>query len=516
MQAGTQTHGIPLGVWVFIASALGQLASVMLWTPIAGAHTIWFPGAVLLSSLLIADRRQWPACVVSAWLGVILVAACFGLSPLDTGLVVVAPLLATCPVAWWLLRSGNGRVLDEFAHVRRFLLAAAVVAVVGSLLVAWLSSFTVLAGAVLGDWSNIAMSHALGYVLVVPLAITVVGERRDFIPNSATARDATVIGLATVIVLTGWWWLAQLPAARPMLVLLPIPLVLWATFRFRILGCCAVVLVLTAIAAHLGLNDRGPFQQAAIAGTTIAVQAWALALNVSALFFATLIEQRRAARRALSASHGEVRQLAGRLIVTQEHERSRIAADLHDDLDQQASAIANRLGLLRQRAAPDDRMEIDVVTELVVMLSEDIRRLSDELHPSRLRQTGLHEALRALCDACDTSIDIQLRLPPFADDYADRNAQAVFETARAALDNVASHARASRVVVALERTDSELVLQVEDDGCGFVPDTRAGHAREGMGLVGMEERARQLRGTLAIASKPGSGCRLVLRLPLQP
>ena len=203
-QAGTLSRSIQLGAWVFLASAAGQLASVLLWTPIAGAHTIWFPGAVLLASLLMVDRPLWPACVASAWLGVILVAACFGLSPMDTALVVAAPLLAPCPVAWWLLRQGNGRVLDEFSHVRRFLLAAAVVAIAGSLMVAWISSFTVLAGVVLGDWSNIAMSHALGYVLVVPLVITVAGERQALHPGAATARDATVIGMATGLLITGF------------------------------------------------------------------------------------------------------------------------------------------------------------------------------------------------------------------------------------------------------------------------------------------------------------------------
>jgi signal transduction histidine kinase len=83
-----------------------------------------------------------------------------------------------------------------------------------------------------------------------------------------------------------------------------------------------------------------------------------------------------------------------------------------------------------------------------------------------------------------------------------------------ALNNIAKHA-ATRVVVSVDREESTVVVRVDDDGCGFSPDTQP-NQRSGLGLVGMRERAQIVGGTIDVHTAPGKGTRVRLRVPLEP
>jgi signal transduction histidine kinase len=88
----------------------------------------------------------------------------------------------------------------------------------------------------------------------------------------------------------------------------------------------------------------------------------------------------------------------------------------------------------------------------------------------------------------------------------------IYRVAHETLQNVAQHAHARRVSVSLTAKKGVLVLTVADDGVGFHPDAVKG--RGGLGLIGMEERARLVKGELTITSQPGKGARIALRIPM--
>jgi len=217
------------------------------------------------------------------------------------------------------------------------------------------------------------------------------------------------------------------------------------------------------------------------------------------------------------ASYQEVRELAGRLITAREEERARIARDLHDDIGQRVASLA--IGLSRaQRQIPEasnaTRQTLSVLERQTTQLSGDLRHLSHELHPSALEHLGLLDALRERCDDFTQQNDVAVRLDVSEAwrDVSDALALCLYRVAQEALRNVATHAGARHVTVALDRVDGRLTMKVSDDGRGFDPEATT--RRSGLGLVSLAERVRMLGGELAVTAAPGAGTRLAVSLPV--
>ena len=144
----------------------------------------------------------------------------------------------------------------------------------------------------------------------------------------------------------------------------------------------------------------------------------------------------------------------------------------------------------------------------------DSRRVIDDLRAPSTDAFDLQTAVRQEVDrfvastgiACDVSFDLPASAP-------DPIREHVLRFVSEGLTNIARHAEASEARVTMNVEMGELVVEVWDDGCGFEPETRIGQAGH-YGLLGMRERARQMGGTLEIASGLGQGTRLALRLPL--
>jgi signal transduction histidine kinase len=253
----------------------------------------------------------------------------------------------------------------------------------------------------------------------------------------------------------------------------------------------------------------------------------ALLVSLQGTIIGALLVQRRNRRRvevALRESEGkarasfdEVRELAGRLITAREEERARIARDLHDDIGQRVASLS--IGLSRaQRHIPEgsnaSRQALSALEQQTTRLSADLRHLSHELHPNALEHLGLLEALRERCDdfTQDSGVAVRLDVSDTWPEVSDALALCLYRVAQEALRNVARHAEARRVTVALARHDGHLTMQVSDDGCGFDP-TNATARRKGLGLISLAERVRMLGGELAITAGPGNGTHLAVTLP---
>jgi two-component system, NarL family, sensor histidine kinase UhpB len=198
------------------------------------------------------------------------------------------------------------------------------------------------------------------------------------------------------------------------------------------------------------------------------------------------VERRESGRRALHA---------------QETERRRIASGLHDEVGQVLTGVLLRL---------DDEETKRAVRQAL----DEVRRIARELRPEMLEQLGLVSALTELSRRFADSSGIRVErhfaaeLPPLSDDAE----LAVYRVAQESLTNVARHANATHVEVALESNVDSVVLRVADDGRGM-PETAAlnGHG----GLRGMRERALLVGGALAIKPGRSGGVEVRLEVPAE-
>jgi len=208
-----------------------------------------------------------------------------------------------------------------------------------------------------------------------------------------------------------------------------------------------------------------------------------------------------------------------RLVAAQEEQRARIARDLHDQLGQQLTTLRLSLERLRDRAAATGAVdeELNRAIDLVQNVDGDVDFLAWELRPAVLDDFGLAAALPRFVRDWSThyGIPADVRVVPITVAAASRDVEVTFyRIAQEALTNVFKHAHAARVDVLLEVRDGSLALVVEDDGIGF--DPAAPDRAQGIGLLGMRERAALIGATLEIESSPGNGTSIFLRAPIAP
>ena len=209
------------------------------------------------------------------------------------------------------------------------------------------------------------------------------------------------------------------------------------------------------------------------------------------------------------------RALAGRLIVSQEEERQRIARELHDDVGQKIALLNIEVDQIAgELSMPLHRTQLAHVSSRVGEIASDLTHLSYDLHPSRLQTLGLVESVRLLCREISEQRRVTVRFS--ADDLPGRVdpgvALCLYRITQEALRNVAKHSQARAASVHLSCEENDLQLQIADSGVGFDP-TAANH---GLGLSSMRERVGILKGHIAIDASPGCGTRITARVPFAP
>jgi two-component system, NarL family, sensor kinase len=273
--------------------------------------------------------------------------------------------------------------------------------------------------------------------------------------------------------------------------------------------------------AVVPLIERGSVVGGLSVGTVVEERRWPdeliPRLRLLADVFANALARQRGERVAHeSAEH--IRELAGRLITSQEEERRRIARELHDGVNQELAALSIALTALQaglpEGTAPDRRQEIAQLQRRSVEMAETIRLLSHELHPGILQYAGLTAALRSHCQEFEREHGVTATLQ--ADDDlgtvpADV-ALCLYRVTQEALQNVARHAKASQVRVVVARDGTDLVLTIGDDGRGF--DLAEGRGRGGLGLISLDERVRLAKGRLTIDTQPQRGTEIQVVVPL--
>jgi signal transduction histidine kinase len=206
--------------------------------------------------------------------------------------------------------------------------------------------------------------------------------------------------------------------------------------------------------------------------------------------------------------------LAAQLLRVQEEERRRISRDLHDDINQRLALLAVDLEALERSMSPDSVENDGAVRSIqdqVAALSEDVRRLAYQLHPSILDDLGLPIALQRLVDDFLARTDMKGQ---FINRGVSRSlpqdvATCLYRIAQESLINIARHAKASTVSVELSSSDDAVTIGITDNGIGFDPLT----VGNGLGLLSMKERVTLVHGTLDVASERGKGTRITVHAP---
>ncbi|MGH7389385.1 MAG: sensor histidine kinase [Candidatus Rokuibacteriota bacterium] len=218
-----------------------------------------------------------------------------------------------------------------------------------------------------------------------------------------------------------------------------------------------------------------------------------------------------------SAREGELIRLVEAAAFARDEERRRVGYDLHDGIAPLVVSAKQHLDTCRDALAGEPqraREELERATDALGAAITETRRVLMALHPAALESTGLADAVRTAVEAAARQTGWQVRvresiggsrLPPAVEVAAYRIFQEAIENAR-------RHARCRRLSVELGGDDRWLDLRVEDDGVGFVvPEERASNG--GLGLSSMRERARLVGGRCTVASEPGRGTRVGVRLP---
>jgi signal transduction histidine kinase len=225
----------------------------------------------------------------------------------------------------------------------------------------------------------------------------------------------------------------------------------------------------------------------------------------------TEVERERA-----EAAERELRRLSQQLVRAHEEERRAISRELHDEVGQMLTAQRMELRNLRAlRNAPE--VEFMAHLEASAQLSEEtlrvVRGLAMGLRPSMLDDLGLGPAVewqaREFSRRYGVPVVVNLEGP--LDQLSDAHRTCVYRVVQEALTNCARHAHAKKIRVAVHGQEDRLSITIQDDGAGF---NAANSRGRGLGLIGIEERVKELGGKLSIISQPGKGTVLAAEIPL--
>ncbi len=245
---------------------------------------------------------------------------------------------------------------------------------------------------------------------------------------------------------------------------------------------------------------------------------------VNVVFIEENITDRKQSEKEIFRYHERLKALASQLTLTEEKERRRIAADLHDHIAQ--SLVLARIQIASaKKAAADDGLaaKLDEISETLREAVQDTRHLMFELSPPAMHQIGLGAAVSDWLEEFEKRYGIKTA---FFDNIEqsyrktlDDNVRAIlFRNVRELLINVAKHAQANQVSVSMETTrGGALKTVIQDNGIGFDHSSSENQnvkSEEGFGIFSIKERMADLGGTLKIESQPGKGCRAILTVPL--
>ncbi len=496
-----------------ILTAAGYYALAIVGTvlsvPPSGFAIVWPATAFLVSILLLSPMRHW-------WLHLLAVIPAhfhmvYFFQSADLPLIVILTQLAgnfsLATITAVVVRTTSELPLrfDNFQSVLTFVLLAglAVPAAVNALILClhlwtgWATDFWL-------AWRQWMLASVFPAVTIPPLMIVarhrpLVGSRADLRTGYAELALLTIALIVTCMLVFAWDH--PQPQYLPVLLLAPLPLLLWAAVRLGVGGTCLSLLVFAGAVSARALAGRGPFALSSPIDGVLSLQAFLIAVSVPLVLLAALVEEQIQTADTLKLSEQ-------RLLSLQQEGQQRIAQELHDSTSQHLTAMALNLATLRNRTGAD---AAELIADISASLREATRELASFgylLHPPAVQRDGLHSTLQRYVDgfAKRTQLDVKFRAAGSIDGLPLPVQEALLRIVQESLANVYRHASASHVTVKLSQVGQRLHIVIADDGKGIQSDRPSDERRElslGVGIPGMKARARRLGGKIDIRSRSG-------------
>jgi signal transduction histidine kinase len=290
------------------------------------------------------------------------------------------------------------------------------------------------------------------------------------------------------------------------------PALVWAAFRFGPPGATLSIAITAGMAIGETADDLGPFAEQPIDHRTLSTQLYIWVAALTTLFISGVVSERERSSRELA----EARRTEGERAM---EERRRIARDLHDSVSQALfSAVLHtrtaQKTLVQEGGSPAGLVgrSLSTIADLTRSVQAEVRslifELRDPVHDGLVAALGRHASDLGAPDG----LTIDVRGPGARLPLSPRVETQLFAIGREALANVSRHAGATAAQVRVEAQQEQIVLEVRDNGNGF--DPAAGHPGH-FGLESMRSRAAEIGGRLTIASVPGSGTAVRVRVPAE-
>ncbi|MGE0128248.1 MAG: two-component regulator propeller domain-containing protein [Blastocatellales bacterium] len=229
------------------------------------------------------------------------------------------------------------------------------------------------------------------------------------------------------------------------------------------------------------------------------------------LAFKHRLDQAHRARRAQE-------EFSRRLIDSQEQERKRIAAELHDSLGQNLLLIKNHalLGLAEREDHAATEQNLTTISEITSQVLDEARQIAYNLRPYQIDRFGLTKAIQSMLDRVAEASEIRFHYEVDSLDglFSKEAEMNLYRIVQESVNNILKHSRATEAEIKITRNGRSLLLRVADNGQGFAPEAGAETARRGFGLTGIAERARMLGGQYQLQSTPGRGAVITISAAL--
>lgn len=218
--------------------------------------------------------------------------------------------------------------------------------------------------------------------------------------------------------------------------------------------------------------------------------------------------------KTLQQSVGRVHELNRKIVCLQEEERRRLARDLHDEVGQCLTAIhVDATAIMNARRLLDTKASAQAILDVTRQMMEMVHDMLQRLRPSVLDELGLQAALNDLVDIWqqrNRAVTCRMTIGDELEDGMDEPiTMAAYRIVQESLTNVSRHAAATVVTLDVSKEQDILMIEIEDNGCGF----DASATVSGYGLTGMRERVEGLGGECLLDSSPGRGTRIRVRIP---
>lgn len=212
------------------------------------------------------------------------------------------------------------------------------------------------------------------------------------------------------------------------------------------------------------------------------------------------------------------REYSNLLIESQESERKRISAELHDSIGQDLAVIKNIAVLQTQKSnGVNDREQLDLLIEVCTEAIEDVRKIAYDLRPYQLGKIGLTKAVEHLIEMSKKAVPVkfELELENIDNLLSEKGELHIYRILQECLSNSLKYANAGTISLKINKTTGGIFFEYLDDGSGFsISKEKTLNEKGGLGLMDIRERSNLLSADFNIFSEPGKGFCLQLNIPV--